>query len=119
MVTHSSRIRAEGWKSGSAGSTRCTGVTYAARGVEVTVRTNREVILAAGAIGSAQLLLVSGIGPANDLDTAGVPVIHDLPGVGTGLQSPSADPEMASPARHGPRRVAAGHGVIRTIVCRT
>ncbi|MEU6206199.1 GMC family oxidoreductase N-terminal domain-containing protein [Micromonospora musae] len=65
---------------------RCTGVEYTAGGTTVSVRADREVVLAAGTIGSAQLLLVSGIGPAQDLDAAGVLTIHDLPGVGAGLQ---------------------------------
>jgi choline dehydrogenase-like flavoprotein len=51
-----------------------------------TLRAEREVILAAGAIGSPQLLLLSGIGPADDLRAVGVPVRHDLPGVGRNLQ---------------------------------
>ncbi|OWT74983.1 MULTISPECIES: GMC family oxidoreductase [unclassified Achromobacter] len=45
-----------------------------------------EVVLAAGAIGSAQLLQVSGIGPAAMLQNLGIPVVQDLPGVGENLQ---------------------------------
>jgi predicted dehydrogenase (TIGR03970 family) len=41
-----------------------------------------EVVLAAGAVGSPHLLLLSGIGPADDLRTAGIPVVADVPGVG-------------------------------------
>jgi choline dehydrogenase-like flavoprotein len=55
------------------------------RGEEL-VRAEREVILSAGAIGSPQLLLLSGIGPAEELRAAGVDVRHDLPGVGRNLQ---------------------------------
>jgi choline dehydrogenase-like flavoprotein len=54
-------------------------------GVEV-VRANREVLLSAGAINSPQLLLLSGIGPADELRAAGVEARHDLPGVGRNLQ---------------------------------
>jgi len=64
----------------------CTGVQYIVDGVSRTVRAERDVVLAAGVIGSAQLLLVSGIGPAEHLERVGVDVIHDLPGVGGNLQ---------------------------------
>ena len=47
---------------------------------------NKKVILSTGAIGSPQLLQLSGIGPANILKAAGVDVKHDLPGVGDNLQ---------------------------------
>jgi choline dehydrogenase len=46
----------------------------------------RQVILAAGAIGSPQILQLSGIGPASLLQASGVPIVHDLPGVGENLQ---------------------------------
>lgn len=51
-----------------------------------TVRATREVIVSSGAFNSPKLLLLSGIGPADELKQAGVPVVHDLPGVGKGLQ---------------------------------
>jgi choline dehydrogenase len=51
-----------------------------------TVRINKEVILAGGAIGSPNVLLHSGIGPSDVLQSAGVPVIMALPGVGQHLQ---------------------------------
>lgn len=50
------------------------------------IRAGREVVLAAGAIGSPRVLLLSGIGPADHLRRVGVPVVHDLPGVGENLQ---------------------------------
>ncbi|WP_028354469.1 GMC family oxidoreductase [Bordetella petrii] len=55
-------------------------------GSEQIARARAEVILAAGAIGSPQLLQVSGVGPAALLQARGVPVVHDLPGVGENLQ---------------------------------
>jgi choline dehydrogenase-like flavoprotein len=55
------------------------------RGEEV-LRATREVLLSAGAIGSPQLLLLSGIGPAEELRAAGVQPRHELPGVGRNLQ---------------------------------
>jgi choline dehydrogenase len=51
-----------------------------------TVRAEREVILSAGSIGSPMLLQLSGVGPGRVLQDAGVPVVHDLPGVGENLQ---------------------------------
>jgi choline dehydrogenase-like flavoprotein len=55
------------------------------RGEEL-LRAEREVLLSAGAINSPQLLLLSGIGPAEELRAAGVQAHHDLPGVGGNLQ---------------------------------
>jgi choline dehydrogenase-like flavoprotein len=55
------------------------------RGEEVA-RADREVLLSAGAIGSPHLLLLSGVGPAEELRAAGVEVRHELPGVGRNLQ---------------------------------
>jgi choline dehydrogenase-like flavoprotein len=68
--------------------TRATGVSYAAgrRGATTVATATREVIVAAGAINSPQLLMTSGIGPAAQLEGVGVQVRHDLPGVGQNLQ---------------------------------
>ena len=65
---------------------RCVGVEYLAHGQKLTAHAHQEVVLAAGAIGSPQLLMVSGIGPAEHLRALGIDVIHDLPGVGANLQ---------------------------------
>jgi choline dehydrogenase len=51
-----------------------------------TARASSEVIVSGGAFGSPQLLLLSGIGPAQHLHDMGIAVIHDLPGVGSNLQ---------------------------------
>jgi choline dehydrogenase len=67
--------------------TRVTGVRLRdRRGRESVVRAEREVVLAAGAINSPQLLLLSGIGPAEHLREVGIDVRHELPGVGQNLQ---------------------------------
>jgi choline dehydrogenase len=65
---------------------KAVGVEYQHHGRMVQVRAAREVILAAGAIGSPMLLQLSGIGPAAVLEAAGVRPLHDLPGVGANLQ---------------------------------
>jgi choline dehydrogenase len=65
---------------------RAVGAAYRDAHGEHTVRCEREVILAGGAVNSPQLLLLSGIGPAAHLAAIGVDVVHDLPGVGRNLQ---------------------------------
>lgn len=50
------------------------------------MRADREVILSGGAVNSPKLLLLSGIGPADELHALGIPVVHDLPGVGKNFQ---------------------------------
>ncbi|MCA0146712.1 GMC family oxidoreductase [Blastococcus sp. LR1] len=67
-------------------SGRATGVEYRCGGQLHTVRATREVVLSGGAVNSPQLLMLSGIGPAEHLREVGVDVVHDLPGVGGGLQ---------------------------------
>jgi choline dehydrogenase-like flavoprotein len=64
---------------------RATGVRWRQDGTVRSARCRGEVILSAGAIGSAQLLLLSGIGPAAQLQSHGVPVVLDRPGVGENL----------------------------------
>ena len=63
----------------------CTGVVYTTAGSVHQARATHEVVVSAGAIGSPQLLLLSGIGPADHLREVGVDVIVDLPGVGSNL----------------------------------
>lgn len=63
-----------------------SGVRYRKGGQEHRAFAQREVLLCAGAFGSPQLLLLSGIGPGADLRKLGIPVRHDLPGVGRNLQ---------------------------------
>lgn len=65
---------------------RAVGVEIATtKGTEI-IRTEREVLVCSGAIGSPKLLLQSGIGPADHLKSAGVAVQHDLAGVGSNMQ---------------------------------
>jgi choline dehydrogenase len=64
---------------------RVTGVTFRRGSSSVSVSAKREVILAAGAFNSPHLLLLSGIGPAEQLRNVGIGVRHNLPGVGENL----------------------------------
>ncbi|HYE52247.1 MAG TPA: choline dehydrogenase [Azospirillaceae bacterium] len=65
---------------------RATGVAYRVGAAEAVARADREVILSSGAINSPHLLLLSGIGPADEIRAQGLPVVHELPGVGRNLQ---------------------------------
>lgn len=65
---------------------RCTGVDAVVDGEPVHCAAGTEVVLCAGAIGSPHLLLRSGVGPAEEIERAGVKALHDLPGVGRNLQ---------------------------------
>lgn len=75
---------------------RAAGVTYLKDGVERTARAGSEVILAAGTINTPQLLMLSGIGPAEDLREAGIYVIADNPAVGANLIDHPAVPVVWS-----------------------
>ncbi|WP_431151720.1 GMC family oxidoreductase [Acidovorax facilis] len=74
---HATRILFEG--------TRAVGVEYRQGGALKQVHAGREVLLSAGALLSPQLLMLSGVGPAAHLQQHGIPVLHDLPGVGQHL----------------------------------
>jgi choline dehydrogenase len=65
---------------------RCTGVSYIRNGLPAQARTSGEVILSAGAIGSPQLLMLSGIGPAGQLRALGIDPVADIAEVGENLQ---------------------------------
>ncbi|MGY8872301.1 MAG: choline dehydrogenase [Pseudomonadales bacterium] len=65
---------------------RAVGIEYEKNGSVINATANKEVILAAGSIGSPHLLQLSGVGPAKVLKEAGVELVHDLPGVGENLQ---------------------------------
>jgi choline dehydrogenase len=64
---------------------RCTGVEFVRGGHATTVKANREVIVSGGTVNSPHILQISGIGPAEHLKSLGIPVVHDLPGVGANL----------------------------------
>ena len=64
---------------------RCTGVEYTHGGVVQRAEAHAEVVLCAGAIGSPQLLMLSGVGPADGLRAHDLEPLVDLPGVGANL----------------------------------
>ena len=65
---------------------RATGVCFSQGNRETTVLTDGEVILSAGALNSPQLLYLSGLGPASELQPHGISVLQDMPHVGRHLQ---------------------------------
>ena len=65
---------------------RAVGVRYQQRGKTIDLQCNREVLLSAGAFGSPQILMLSGVGPAAELSRHGIALVHELPGVGQNLQ---------------------------------
>lgn len=75
---------------------RTVGVEYRHEGKTQTAHADGEVLLAAGAFVSPQLLMLSGIGPADQLKEHGIAVKVDLPGVGQNLQDHPGSPVVAS-----------------------
>jgi len=64
---------------------RCVGVRWRQDGVERSARCRGEIVLAAGAIGSPQIMMLSGVGPAAQLGKFGIQIVLDKPGVGGNL----------------------------------
>jgi len=75
---HAKRIRFEG--------KRAVGLEYRRNGADGYVAARRELILAAGAIGSPHLLMLSGVGEGGAVSSHGIDLVHHLPGVGANLQ---------------------------------
>ena len=61
---------------------RAVGLKYLHQGKERIANADNEIVLSGGAVNSPKLLLISGIGPADELRTLSIDVVHDLPGVG-------------------------------------
>jgi choline dehydrogenase-like flavoprotein len=74
---HATRIIFEG--------KRAVGIEFVQNGVKRSLRARHELILSSGAFNSPQLLLLSGVGPTDDLLKLDIPVVHQLPGVGQNL----------------------------------
>ncbi|KAL1425135.1 hypothetical protein MTO96_019481 [Rhipicephalus appendiculatus] len=77
LISHVTKVNFEG--------SRAVGVTFTRFGQSQNVSAGREVILSAGTIGTAQILLLSGVGPRRDLEQLKIPVVSDLP-VGRSIQ---------------------------------
>ncbi|MEX2454156.1 MAG: choline dehydrogenase [Rhodospirillaceae bacterium] len=93
---HVTRVTMEG--------TRATGVEYARLGRMVKVRAAKEVILSGGVFNTPQLLMLSGIGPAEHLRTVGIAPVIDSPHVGKNLQDHLAVMVSATRPKAGPFR---------------
>jgi choline dehydrogenase len=78
MRAHATRVLFDG--------KRATGVEYRRGDALSIVAARREVIVSSGSINSPKLLKLSGVGPAAELAAHGIPLVHDLPGVGENLQ---------------------------------
>ncbi|MEJ8636906.1 GMC family oxidoreductase [Streptomyces sp. MS2.AVA.5] len=86
LETWAYRLELESPLTSGGGSLRATGVHVRTKdGEEQLVTARREVLVCAGAVDTPRLLLHSGIGPRADLEALGIPVVHDLPGVGENL----------------------------------
>jgi choline dehydrogenase len=93
---------------------RAAGVTVRQAGKNETIRAEAEVILAAGAIGSPQLLMLSGIGPADELREHGIFVIEDNRAVGANLTDHPMVPLIwSTPKLRGPWENSGNSGVVR------
>ena len=81
---------------------RAVGVEYRTPGGLVRARAKREVIVSGGVYGSPQLLMLSGLGPAEHLKQHGIEVVRDMPGVGSHLHDHfnTYIAYRCSPARH-------------------
>ena len=75
---------------------RARGVAYLLDGYEVEAHAEREVVLAAGAIDTPRLLLLSGIGPPEELERHGIAIVHASPGVGRNLRDHLANGVLAA-----------------------
>jgi choline dehydrogenase-like flavoprotein len=97
---------------------RAAGVRYFHEGEWREAHADKEVILCAGVFQSPQILMLSGVGPAGDLNAHGITVMQDLPGVGANLQD-HIDYVMVHTARSGPETIGvsgAGSAMIKQAV---
>ena len=91
---------------------RAVGVRYEVNGKPQLARAHREVILSAGAYGSPQILMLSGVGNPSELAQHGIPLAHALPGVGANLQDHVDACVLTSSHDHGGLSLTLG-GIVR------
>ena len=84
---------------------RCVGVELSHAGTVAHIRAEREVVVSGGTIESAKLLLLSGIGPADELGRLGIDVVANLPGVGQNLHDHVLSPVIYSASQTVPPAV--------------
>jgi choline dehydrogenase len=97
---------------------RATGVVYERQGEQREVRAGRELILCAGSLQSPQLLLLSGIGPAAELQRIGIAPVHALGGVGRNLHDHLACPVLMhspDPTSYGISARALPRGILNAL----
>jgi choline dehydrogenase len=96
---------------------RCRGVEYHVGAATLVAECTGEVVLAAGTVGTPQLLMLSGIGPADHLEDLGIEVVADLPGVGANLHDhPMCGVvyQSAQPVPHGTNNHGEVQGLLST-----
>ncbi|MDT7659949.1 MAG: choline dehydrogenase, partial [Pseudonocardiales bacterium] len=96
---------------------RCRGVEYRVGAETFVAECTGEVVLAAGTVGTPQLLMLSGIGPADHLEDLGIEVVADLPGVGANLHDhPMCGVvyQSAQPVPHGTNNHGEVQGLLNT-----
>jgi choline dehydrogenase len=96
---------------------RCSGVEYQVGDETFVAQCTAEVVLAAGTVGTPQLLMLSGIGPADHLEDLGIEVVADLPGVGANLHDhPMCGVvyQSAQPVPHGTNNHGEVQGLLST-----
>jgi len=95
---------------------RCTGVECSVGSDTVTVQSGGEVVLTAGAIGTPQLLMLSGIGPQAHLREIGIDVLADLPGVGANLHDHPMTTLIYHSAQPVPPSTSNGGGEVKGVL---
>jgi choline dehydrogenase len=94
---------------------RCVGVEYSVDGTVFTAQSSTEVVVTAGAVGTPQLLMLSGIGPVAHLREHGIEVVADLAGVGANLHDHPMSGIVYSCAQPVPH-AANNHGEVQGLV---